>query len=525
MKYQTLSLFIVASMALAQLRAAESAPMSTPTPGDSLDRRTLIGDEMNYSSHVDNSRGKKVYRIDHNGDDSSIRKGLIYDFIERRSLLGDLLGGGDRMNIENVNDNSQHRQTMNSHGNKHTTIKKIHKKTRGRRHRRNDEDRSAEGISAKEFFDRRDLGDKDVEIKPATLERRSLLGDLLGSDSTRIENVNDNSLHREATKSHGNSHTSITKIHSENEDNDVMDPFEFFERRDLQEESQESTALNRRGLLWGGDSTTISNVNDNSKTTKTYKSHHNKDTHISKAKYIKRSETEKEVDKDLERRGLLFGGDSMVISNQNDNSKTTKTYNSHGNKYKKITTIKDKSRRRHRRDDDDEDEDDEDEDDESWFMKRDDGEKDGAKELYDQEGAAANAVDAKEKRATTTTTTTILQFDDDKTSENKVDDLGRRNLVSIQVVTQNINGQNIDNNVSSVTKGSSKAKAPSGPHRRPKTKSNSSTSTPSGKKHSKIRKNIKSNGSKKNRKTNISKKSKKNNKSKSKKNSKTKNKH
>ncbi|KAF9952909.1 hypothetical protein BGZ72_005838 [Mortierella alpina] len=487
-------------MALAQLRAAESAPTSTPTSGDPLDRRTLIGDEMNYSSHVDNSRGKKVYRIDHNGDDSSTRKGLIYDFVERRSLLGDLLGGGDRMSIENVNDNSQHRKTMNSHGNKHTTIKKIHKKTRGGRHRRNDH-HSAEGISAEEFFDRRDLGDQDVETKPATLERRSLLGDLLGSDSTRIENVNDNSLHREATKSHGNSHTSITKIHQENEDNDEVDPFEFFDRRDLQDETQESTALNRRGLLWGGDSTTISNVNDNSKTTKTYKSHHNKDTRISKAKYTKRSDIE--GDEGLERRGLLFGGDSMVISNQNDNSKTTKTYNSHGNKYKKITTIKDKSRRRHRRDDDD--------DDESWFKKRDDGEEEGVRDqalpekLYDQEGVAATTADTKEKRATTTTTT-ILQFDDDEMSENKVDDLGRRNLVSIQVVTQNINGQNIDNNVSSVTNGSPKAKAPSGTHRRSKTKS---TSTPRRKKHDQnIKKKVASKkNSKKTSKKNVNKKS------------------
>ncbi|KAG9324295.1 hypothetical protein KVV02_004584 [Mortierella alpina] len=516
MKYQTLSLFIVASMALAQLRAADSAPMSNPTADDSLDRRTLIGDEMNYSSHVDNSKGKKVYRIDHNGDDSSVRKGLIYDFVERRSLLGDLLGGGDRMSIENVNDNSQHRKTMNSHGNKHTTIKKIHKKTLGGRHRRHH---------------RRDLEDNDdLEAEPATLERRSsLLGDLLGSDSTRIENVNDNSLNRETTKSHGNSHTRITRIHSENEDNDEKDPYEFFDRRDLQEETQESTALNRRGLLWGGDSTSISNVNDNSKTTKTYKSHHNKDTRISKAKYTKRSEAEEESGEDLERRGLLFGGDSMVISNQNDNSKTTKTYNSHDNKYKKITTIKDKSHRRHRRDDDEEDEDEDEDDEGSWFKKRDGGKEGGLKdqatpeELYDQDGTAATTAEAKEKRATTTTTT-VLQFDDEEMSENKVDDLERRNLVSVQVVTQNISGQNIDNNVSSVTKGSSKVKAPSGPHRRPEPKN---TSTPRRKKHNqKLGKDIKKNGSNKNSRKNGSKKnskriSKKTSKKTSKKNSKT----
>ncbi|KAF9966109.1 hypothetical protein BGZ70_003271 [Mortierella alpina] len=469
-------------MALVQLRAAESAPVSTSTAEDSLDRRTLIGDEMNYSSHVDNSKGKKVYRIDHNGDDSSVRKGLIYDFVERRSLLGDLLGGGDRMSIENVNDNSQHRQTLNSHGNKHTTIKKIHKTSRGGRHHRNH---------------RRDLEGKDVETAPVTLERRSLLGDLLGSDSTRIENVNDNSLHRESTKNHGNSHTSITKIHSENEDNDELDPYEFFDRRDLPEESHESTTLDRRGLLWGGDSTTISNVNDNSKTTKTYKSHHNKDTHIQKAKYTKRSEAEAESSDDLERRGLLFGGDSMVISNQNDNSKTTKTYNSHDNKYKKITTIKDKSHGRHRRDDDADGE-----DEESWFKKRDDEEEDQAllKELEAQEGTGTTTADTKEKRATTTTTT-ILQFEDDgEMSENKVEDLERRNLVSIQIVTQNISGQNIDNNVSSVTKGSPKAK-PSGPHRRPKAKS----STPPRRKNKKHRqkrrkdakKGVKKGGSKK----------------------------
>ncbi|CAO3563517.1 unnamed protein product [Mortierella alpina] len=483
MKYH---LFIVASMALAQLHAAESAPVPPPSSEDSLDRRTLIGDEMNYSSHVDNSKGKKVFRIDHNGDDSSVRKGLIYDFVERRSLLGDLLGGGDRMSIENVNDNSQHRQTLNSHGNKHTAIKRIHKKTREGRHHRNH---------------RRDLGDNDVETDLATLERRSLLGNLLGSDSTRIENVNDNSVHREAIKNHGNSHTSITKIHSENEDNDEFDPYEFFDRRDLQEETHEGTTLDRRGLLWGGDSTTISNVNDNSKTTKTYKSHHNKDTHIQKAKYTKRSEADEESSEDLERRGLLFGGDSMVISNQNDNSKTTKTYNSHGNKYKKITTIKDKSHRRHRRDVNEDGE-----DEESWFKKRgDEEEEDQAllKELDDQEGTGARTADAKEKRATTTTTT-ILQFeDDDKMSENKVDDLARRNLVSVQVVTQNISGQSIDNNVSSVTKGPPKAK-PSGQHRRPKAKS---SSTPRRKKHSqKRRRDATKGGSKKTSQKNTKKK-------------------
>ncbi|KAF9568581.1 hypothetical protein EC968_002919 [Mortierella alpina] len=496
-------------MALAQLRAVESAPMSTPAAGESLDRRTLIGDEMNYSSHVDNSKGKKVYRIDHNGDDASVRKGLIYDFIERRSLLGDLLGGGDRMSIENVNDNSQHRKTMNSHGNKHTTIKKIHKKTRRGRHHR---------------YDRRDLKSEEVESEPTTLERRSLLGDLLGSDSTRIENVNDNSLHRDAYKSHGNSHTTITKIHSDNEGNDEMDPYEFFDRRDLEDKTLESTALNRRGLLWGGDSTTISNVNDNSKTTKTYKSHHNKDTHISKAKYTKRSEAEEEGGEDLQRRGLLFGGDSMVISNQNDNSRTTKTFNSHGNKYKKITSIKDKSHRRHHRRDDDDDDGEEEE--EEWFKKRDDSEEDGVKdqampkELHDQEGTAVNAADTKEKRATTTTTT-ILQFDDDEMTENKVDDLGRRNLVSIQVVTQNINGQNIDNNVSSVTKGSPKAKAPSGPHHRSKPKS---ALAPRHKKHGQnLGKNVKKSSSKKDGKESSKKNGKKNDKKNSKKNNSKKN--
>ncbi|KAF9195968.1 hypothetical protein BGZ50_002770 [Haplosporangium sp. Z 11] len=347
-------------MALGQMRASESAPV----PNNKNERRMLIEDESSYVNQVDNSRGKQVYRVDHNGD-SSVRENLFQDGFERRGLLGDLLGGGGgRTSIQNVNDNSQHSQTMNSHGNKHATITKIHKKTQEHGNRR-----GRGSMSADRFFDRRDLTETDKSIDQ-DLKRRGLLDGLLGGgDRTVIENVNDNSVNKQTMNSHGNSHTTITKIHSESiGDEDDVDSSMFFDRRDLLGEGNVANEvfepMERRGLLWGDKNTSISNVNQNSRTTQTYNSHHNKDTEIVKVKhknkYNKRST--QDHDEEMERRGLLFGGDSMVISNQNDNSKTTKVYNSHGNKHKTVTTktIKNKIHN-------------EDDHDESWFLKRGDG--------------------------------------------------------------------------------------------------------------------------------------------------------
>ncbi|KAG0207914.1 hypothetical protein BGX28_000998 [Mortierella sp. GBA30] len=469
MKLPTLSLVVVASMALAQMRAVESVPLVPPMSKEHQ-RRTLIGDETTYSNVADNSRGKQFYGVDHNGD-SSVHKRL--DGVERRSLLDELLGGVlDRTSItsiENENDNSQATQAMNSHGNRHTTIKKIQEWTRGGSRRRGKGGHSGETMHADKFFDRRGLEDKDVKTEPTSLERRSLLGDLLGDDSTRIENSNDNSQHKQTFNSHGNKHTSITKLHQESEDDDYeISPEEFFDRRELVEDQEigyqksDRARLYRRGLLWGDKNTMISNVNDNSKTIKTFNSHHNKDIHISKAKYDKRAEMEETGREDLERRGLLFGGDSMTISNQNDNSRTTTTYNSHGNKHKKI--FKGKSHRRHRCKDDDE----------SWFKKREDkydDDKNGQimrRGLYDLD--KSNTGTKHDLPETMTTTTTLLQFDEAK---KKVEDLGRRNLVSIQIVTQNSNGQNIDNNVFAVNRDRPKTKRPHGHHRRPKNRTHS----------------------------------------------------
>ncbi|KAF9096958.1 hypothetical protein BGX23_010134 [Mortierella sp. AD031] len=319
MKIHFLSLLLVATTALAS-SGTDGANPATSHP----ERRTLLGDESSYRNQVDNSRGKQVFRVDHIGD-SSVRKGLLlYDDLQRRSLLGDLLGGGDSTSIENYNDNSKHSKTMNSHGNTHTTITKIH-------------------------------------------------------------------------KAKGSSETA-----------DRWNPHDFFDHR-----AEESILLNRRGLLWGGSATTISNVNDN--------------------------------------------------------SKHTKTYNSHGNKSKKITKVvtKDSSRGRRRGGDDDDDFQD------SWSDKREDKEDElkanvvdtkpvsdtQSRPLYKFDHIKPQSTSAKgepssvEKRDTTTTlttTTAIVEFDDNNDSETATDikvdtDLTRRNLVTIQIVTQNTNGQTIDN--------------------------------------------------------------------------------
>jgi len=468
MKFQSLSLLLVASAALVQLQALEAAPIQLGSNNVDVDRRTLIGDETTVNNMVDNSVGKKTYRVDHNGN-SEVRKGLFLDggFLDkrvvsdlgtesvlqapiRRSLLG-YLAGEDNTTISNVNNNSQHTQTLNQHGNRRTHINKVNKKQ--------------------------------------TIHRRNLLGGLIGGDSTSIENVNDNSQHKKTVNQHDNTHTTITRIHKTSHGGhrgvDDMTPEDFFERRDDSQQEVEDTMetlnLDRRGLLWGGQSTTISNVNDNSKTSKTYNSHGNKNTRISKeyqsrgggrrgqrgdfdkraviedlgeskvekrgllfggdsmtisnvndnskntktynshgnriaklkqyrSKDQKRAIQPEDVELLLRRRGLLFGGDSMSISNVNDNSKTTKTYNSHGNKYKKVASIHIKSvGTKHSKDQDEDD----------WLSKR------------------SNQIPV-------SMTTTTVQFEQDEQEQKKVV-LGPRNLVSIQIITQNTNGQNIDN--------------------------------------------------------------------------------
>ncbi|KAF9341111.1 hypothetical protein BGZ91_010890 [Linnemannia elongata] len=349
MKIQFISLLLVASVAMSR-----PVPFSTTTTNVALDRRTLIGDEYAVNNQVDNSRGKKTVRVDHNGD-SSIHKGLLYDLIDpsrsgaddtdgdfqfrRRSLLGDLFGGNS-MSISNENDNSKHTQTKNEHDNQYTTVNKIHEEQN-----LNDDEDEEDSMSPDSFFDKRGNGDEHGTAS-ASFDRRGLFG----GDSTTINNVNDNSKHTQTMNVHHNRDTSITKLHKHQQSSrprprrgDATIPKGFFDRR-----SDESNDMNRRSLLgdlFGGNSMSINNVNDNSQTKKTLNSHGNRNTHITK---IHKTTNSRHRDEDnnsdsnagfFDKRGLLFGSDEMVINNENDNSQTKKTLNSHGNRHARITRI------------------------------------------------------------------------------------------------------------------------------------------------------------------------------------------
>ncbi|KAF9977522.1 hypothetical protein BGZ73_005793 [Actinomortierella ambigua] len=286
MKFHLLSLALVASVALAR---------PIPDEATQLDSRALIGDEYSVHNLVDNSVGKNTLSVDHNGD-SSVRKGLLHDLIDsdydnddrflRRSLLGGLLGS-ERTSVENINDNSEHKETVNEHHNK--DIKKIHT-TEGRRrhhHRHEYDDHLASG----DFYDRRS--------DEPQLERRGLLGGLLGDSRTSISNVNDNSKSTKTYNSHGNTYKEDIRHrtylggrrHRKRDDEEVdLDEEEKEEEEeeetvtqleaeedegDEYEEADMGVKKERRGLLLGDSSTSISNVNDNSKTTKNYNSHNN----------------------------------------------------------------------------------------------------------------------------------------------------------------------------------------------------------------------------------------------------------
>ncbi|KAF9149867.1 hypothetical protein BG015_008300 [Linnemannia schmuckeri] len=351
MKIQFISLLLVASVA-----------MSRPFPSSlssnaALDRRTLIGDEYAVSNQVDNSYGKKILRVDHNGD--SVHKGLLYDLIDpsrnavdnddtafqfrRRSLLGDLFGG-DSMSISNQNDNSKHTQTKNEHDNRYTTITKIHKD----QEISNDNDDDEDDMLPESFFDKR-----DADITTATsasLDRRGLL---FGGESTTINNVNDNSKHTQTMNVHNNRDTTITKLHNHQQSassrrrrhgprrGDATIPKGFFDRRDDNSEPHDMDRRSLLGDLFDGKSMSISNVNDNSQTKKTLNSHGNRNTHITKIHKTTKSTHGDDSGSGsfFDKRGLLFGGESMVINNENDNSQTKKTLNSHGNRNTRLTRI------------------------------------------------------------------------------------------------------------------------------------------------------------------------------------------
>ncbi|KAF9902345.1 hypothetical protein EC991_005017 [Linnemannia zychae] len=333
MKTQFISLLLVASIALAR-----PVPSSTTDPNLALERRTLIGDEYAFSNQVDNSRGKQTFRVDHLGD-SSVHKGLLSDLVDpigsaslndnnddfqfrRRSLLSDLFGGNN-LAISNENDNSKHTQTKNEHDNRYTTLTKTHKEQISNK---DDDDEDYDS-----FFDKRE------DDTPSALDRRGLL---FGGDSTTISNVNDNSKHTQTMNIHNNRDTSITKKIRKHQSaprprrGDTAIPEAFFDRRD---DNNNANSMDRRSLLsdlFGGNSMSINNVNDNSQTKKTLNSHGNRNTRINKSTHrtTNRGGDSRSNSGFFDKRGLLFGGDSTVISNVNDNSQTKKTLNSHGNR-------------------------------------------------------------------------------------------------------------------------------------------------------------------------------------------------
>ncbi|KAF9173202.1 hypothetical protein BGX21_003640 [Mortierella sp. AD011] len=73
---------------------------------------------------------------------------IIYTTPRRATIV-------DRTSISDINDNPKHTRTTNQHGNKHITITKTFKETRGGGS--DDSGRGSSEMSPKEFFDRRDL--------------------------------------------------------------------------------------------------------------------------------------------------------------------------------------------------------------------------------------------------------------------------------------------------------------------------------------------------------------------------------
>ena len=222
------------------------------TVSASLDSRGLFGGDSTTINNVnDNSKHMQTMNVHHNRDitiikphkhqqssrhrpprgNTTIPKG----FFNRRSLLSDLFGGNS-ISINNVNDNSQTKKALNSHGNRNTQITKIHKTTNSP-HRDDDNDLDSDAS----FFDKRGL--------------------LFGSDEMVINNENDNSQTKKTLNSHGNRHTRITRIHKSSHGAGSASGWNFFDKR---------------GLLFGDKSTVITNQNDNSQNKKTFNSHHNR---------------------------------------------------------------------------------------------------------------------------------------------------------------------------------------------------------------------------------------------------------
>ncbi|KAF9903208.1 hypothetical protein EC991_004074 [Linnemannia zychae] len=186
--------------------------------------------------------------------------------------------------------------------------------------------------------------------------------------------------------------------------------------------------LQRRRLLSdlaGSDGTTIESTNDNSRNSRPKGSQGSthtititrmhKEPSPEAEKWIRqhgliirrRDSVADSIEKmQLYRRELLWRGSSTTIGNDNDYSRHADTYRVHDNQLKKITKVV------------------------------------GTKEGKGQGDPTSSSI---EKRSTTlAATTAMLQLDDGNRDINndysqKVDDIARRNLVTIQIVTQNTN--------------------------------------------------------------------------------------
>lgn len=220
------------------------------------------------------------------------------------------------------------------------------------------------------------------------LRRRSLVNNLLESDETSIQNVIDNSNPAQTTSSHGNTHTSTTTI-----------------TRIRKEPSSEAEQWVRQSGLFNRRTTgpptalvVVSNVQD-------------ADEHG----WL------------LDRRGVSRGESATAISNVNDKRKEKEGMEALDPSESRIH-----SRRALYKF-------------ESTHMSHPQPEDQG-------DNIGSNSID---KRAitttlTTTTTTAIVEFGDDSIAKKKkVEDIARRNLVTIQIITQNrntnTNGHSIDN--------------------------------------------------------------------------------
>ncbi|KAF9141750.1 hypothetical protein BG015_001179 [Linnemannia schmuckeri] len=260
-------------------------------------------------------------------------------------------------------------------------------------------------------------GDSSIRQKGLLydLQLRNSVGYLMGGGEISIKNVNDNSNHTQPGNSHSNPYTTtttITRIHK--------DP------------SPEAEQWTRQAGFFDrhvADSSSAAAVSD-----------------------IKDTNKPRQL---LGRRGLLRGGSSTTISNVNDNSQHREAFNSHGNRSKKITkvvsTIRDSTGAHGRYGGNDD-----------WFDKRAEKKKEEMSKDYiqshsrralykfdrnnkpqpqsqGQEDIGSSSIEKRAMTTLTTTTTAVVAFEEDNVSKEKVDDIVRRNLVTIQIITQNTN--------------------------------------------------------------------------------------